>query len=63
MEVRKMSLRRKYALEEKIKMVEEINNGLTHAQVCKKYGIISSTVSTFKRQLAVINATQSYAIR
>lgn len=50
--------RKKYALEEKIKMVEELNNGLTNAQVCKKYEISSSTLSTFKKQLAVINATE-----
>lgn len=50
--------RRKFTLEDKIKIVEELNNGLTHAQVCKKYELTSSTLSTFKKQLAVINATQ-----
>jgi putative transposase len=50
--------RKKYTLEEKIKMVEELNKGLTNAQVCKKYGVSSSTLSTFKRQIAVINATE-----
>ncbi|WP_102401265.1 transposase [Haloimpatiens massiliensis] len=50
--------RRKYTLEEKIGMIEELNSGLTNAQVCKKHGISSSTLSTFKRQLAVINATE-----
>jgi putative transposase len=57
MEVRDMA-RRKFTLEDKIKIVEELNNGLTHAQVCKKYELTSSTLSTFKKQLAVINATQ-----
>lgn len=40
-------------------MIEELNSGLTNAQVCKKYGISSSTLSAFKKQLAVINATES----
>lgn len=51
--------RRKYTLEEKIEMIEELNNVLTNAQVCKKYGISASTLSAFKNQLAVINATES----
>ncbi|WP_039657425.1 transposase [Clostridium tyrobutyricum] len=50
--------RKKYTLEEKIKMIEELNKGLTNAQVCKKYEVSSSTLSTFKRQIAVINATE-----
>lgn len=50
--------RRKFTLEDKIKIIEELNNGLTHAQVCKKCELTSSTLSTFKRQLDVINATQ-----
>ncbi|MDF2792076.1 MAG: transposase, partial [Neobacillus sp.] len=41
--------RRKYTLEEKIKIVEELNKGLTNAQICKKYEITSSTLSTFKK--------------
>ncbi len=57
MGVRNMA-RRKFTLEDKIKIIEELNNGLTHAQVCKKYELTSSTLSTFKRQLDVINATQ-----
>ncbi|WP_139369697.1 transposase [Clostridium botulinum] len=31
--------RRKYTLEQKIEIIEELNNDLTNAQVCKKYGI------------------------
>ena len=50
--------RRKYTLEEKIRLVEELNSGLTNTQVCKKYGIASSTLSTFKKQLAVINTIE-----
>lgn len=50
--------RRRFTLEDKIKIVEELNHGFTHAQVCKKYELTSSTLSTFKHQLAVINATQ-----
>ncbi|WP_416044595.1 transposase [Clostridium tyrobutyricum] len=51
--------RRRYTLEEKIKMVEELNKGLSNAQICKKYEITSSTLSTFKKQLNVINGTES----
>ena len=36
--------RRRYTLEEKIKIVEELNKGLTNAQICNKYEITSSTV-------------------
>lgn len=57
MEVRNMA-RRKFTLEDKIKIVDELNNGLTHAQVCKKYELTSSTLCTFKNQLGVINATE-----
>lgn len=57
MEVRNMA-RRRFTLEDKIKIVEELNHGFTHAQVCKKYELTSSTLSTFKHQLGVINATQ-----
>ena len=57
MEVRNMA-RRKFTLDDKIKIIEELNNGFTHSQVCKKYELSSSTLSTFKRQLDIINATE-----
>ena len=57
MEVRNMA-RRRFTLDDKIKIIEEINSGLTNAQVCKKYELSPSTLSTFKRQLNVINATE-----
>ena len=50
--------RRKFTLEDKIKIIDELNTGFTHAQVCKKYELSSSTLSTFKRQLNVINSTE-----
>ena len=58
MEVRNMA-RRRFTLDDKIKIIEELNNGFTNAQVCKKYELTASTLSTFKRQLDVINSTQS----
>jgi len=58
MEVRNMA-RRRFTLDDKIKIVQELNNGFTHAQVCKKYELTSSTLYTFKRQLDIINATES----
>ena len=51
--------RRRFTLDDKIKIVQELNNGFTHAQVCKKYELTSSTLYTFKRQLDIINATES----
>lgn len=50
--------RRKFTLDDKIKIIEELNNGLTNAQVCRKYELTSSTLATFKRQLDIINATE-----
>ena len=50
--------RRRFTLDDKIKIIEELNSGLTNAQVCKKYELSPSTLSTFKRQLDVINATE-----
>ena len=50
--------RRRFTLDDKIKIVEELNDGFTHAQVCKKYELTSSTLYTFKRQLDIINATE-----
>jgi putative transposase len=58
MAVRNMA-RRKFTLEDKIKIIDELNNGLTHAQVCKKYELTSSTLCTFKKQLGVINANST----
>jgi putative transposase len=57
MEVRNMA-RRRFTLDDKIRIIEELNNGFSHAQVCKKYELSSSTLSTFKRQIDVINATE-----
>jgi putative transposase len=57
MEVRNMA-RRRFTLDDKIKIVQELNDGFTHAQVCKKYELTSSTLYTFKRQLDIINATE-----
>lgn len=34
-------------------MIEELNRGLTNIQVCKKYRVSSSTLSTFKKQLVL----------
>ncbi|MBZ9635473.1 transposase [Clostridium sp. FP1] len=50
--------RRKFTLDYKIRIIEELNAGFTHALVCKKYKLSSSTLSTFKRQLDIINATE-----
>ena len=50
--------RRRFTLDDKIKIIEELNTGFTNAQVCKKYELSSSTLSTFKRQLDIINATE-----
>ena len=50
---------RRFTLDDKIKFIEELNTGFTHAQVCKKYELSASALSTFKCQLDVINATQS----
>jgi len=49
---------RKFTLDDTIKIIEESNTGFTHAQVCKKYELSSSTLSTFKRQFDIINATE-----
>jgi len=49
MEVRNMA-RRRFTLDDKIKVIEELNSGVTNAQVCKKYELSPSTLSTFKRQ-------------
>lgn len=51
-------VRRKFTLDDKIKIIKELNTWFTHAQVCKKYELSSSTLSTFKRQLDIINATE-----
>lgn len=44
-----------FALDDKIRIIEELNTRLTHAQVCGKYELSSSTLSTFKRQMILDN--------
>ena len=41
-----MSKRKVLSVDEKVKILRELDDGVKNAEICKRYGLSSSTVST-----------------
>jgi|GEM_PF-1760389 Transposase. len=56
-----MSTSRRYSKDQKMSILNDMNKGLRNVEICKKYGISSSSVSTIRIQFAakgLLNRTE-----
>jgi len=52
-----MSKRKVLSVDEKVKILRELNDGVKNVEICKRYGLSSSTVSTLlKNQSKLMDA-------